>query len=200
MNARSHNNFEFSHLLTRNTSREKVSAHLSARALPPSRSSWCINVEFLKPLTFLSGNSRSHFKRLNCFSVHSPRPDKKMNPVTIKTGCQLNSAAPPSQAKPSLKWRTHVSTRMIETRPTATAPLSAARKSPKFSMATLEEARPCSWCRSGSSSSGSSYKRRLLNRGPPSCDPELRAPLGGGCFVSCLVMVTQESLMTVTQN
>lgn len=37
VNARAHNNFEFLHLLTRNTSREKVSAYLSAaHSLPPS--------------------------------------------------------------------------------------------------------------------------------------------------------------------
>lgn len=36
-------------------------------------------------------------------------------------------------------------------------------------------------------------------RGPLSRDPELRAPLGGGCFVSCLV-ITQETLTTVSQN
>lgn len=35
--------------------------------------------------------------------------------------------------------------------------------------------------------------------GPLSCDPELRAPLGGGCFVSCLV-ITQETLTAVSQN
>lgn len=58
-----------------------------------------------------------------------------MNPVTIKTGCQLNSASPPSQARPSLKWRTHLSTNIMETNPTAAAADSATRNCTRFSIA-----------------------------------------------------------------
>lgn len=44
-----------------------------------------------------------------------------MNPETVNTGCQLNSAAPPSQAKPFWKCRTHLSTKMTEIKPMAAA-------------------------------------------------------------------------------
>lgn len=58
---------------------------------------------------------------------HSPVPCKNMKPITTKTGCQLNSASPPSQPKPSLKWRTHRSTKKTDTIPAAAADPRAKR-------------------------------------------------------------------------
>ncbi len=64
----------------------------------------------------------------------SPIPCKKINPE-IKTGCQLNSAGPPSQAKPSLKRRTHTSASVTQTKPTAAAELTATTKCLKLCIA-----------------------------------------------------------------
>lgn len=105
---------------------------------PPPWETLCnllTDVDFLELFTFLKKNARSHFGH-RAFWVHSPSPCKKINPVTTKTGCQLNSVSPPSQAKPSLKCRTHLSTKMIETSPAAAAALRTATNCLKFSIAT----------------------------------------------------------------
>lgn len=68
---------------------------------------------------------------------HSPSPCKKINPVTIKAGCQLNSASPPSHANPSLKWRTHVKTKTIEANPATAAAHRHTRNFFKPSIAIL---------------------------------------------------------------
>ena len=59
----------------------------------------------------------------------------KINPVTIRSGCQLNSRRAPSQAKPSLYCRTQTNTKIMETSPKRTAANSATRNCLKFSIA-----------------------------------------------------------------
>lgn len=119
----------------------KFTRKLISGARPPQEAPWARRRNSFShshsSQEIVAATSRTH----SCFSMHSPRPDKNTNPVTTKTGCQLNSAAPPSQAKPSLKCKTQVSTRATEAKPTATAAPSAARKSQKLSMATVKEAR-----------------------------------------------------------
>lgn len=81
------------------------------------------------------GNTPTTSLRSLCFAArcpepselrfYSPIPCKQIKPITVKSGCQLNSRSPPSQPKPSLKWRTHLSTKTIDTVPAAAADPSA---------------------------------------------------------------------------
>lgn len=69
-----------------------------------------------------------------------PVPCKKTNPATTSTGCQLNSSRPPFQPRPSLKWRTHLSTKMMATSPAAPAADRASTKYFKFSISVCVRA------------------------------------------------------------
>lgn len=108
----------------------RFSLHSSARSQHPElreptrKTWWRINIYIHTARYSSAKTQRSSQANLERERQRNtlPIPCKKMNPVTIKTGCQLNSAAPPSQAKPSLKWRTHLSTNIMQTNPTAAAP------------------------------------------------------------------------------
>lgn len=51
----------------------------------------------------------------------------KTKPVTTSTGCQLNSAAPPSQPSPSRYRKTQTSEQTTATKPSSSADTSSAR-------------------------------------------------------------------------
>lgn len=108
-----------------------------------------------------------------------------MKPITIKTGCQLNSASPPSQAKPSLKWSTHLSTKTIETIPTAAADPRARRSFLESTIASKRTMVSASACNcSHTKRSNPSVDRKVWRTDRGHVAPRER-------FVTCVVKVAR---------